>query len=143
MITNVNWTLVLWLLYPSPTTLWLAMLRSKLSWRAQKAVWKNLLFSCTWWQPSKKFGFFSQNYQCTKKRVEKMSQKLDIHIVSMYCQLNFSQKIEVPLLGLARNLHSSARLELANSSSGSSLYDSIFCKIRWAHISSHSIIHFA
>ena len=37
-----------------------------------------------------------------------------------YCQLSFSSEIEV-LLGQARNLHSSAWLELENSGSGSSL----------------------
>ena len=36
-------------------------------------------------------------------------------------QLGFSSEIKVPQLGLARNFPSSARLELENSSSGSSL----------------------
>ena len=36
-------------------------------------------------------------------------------------QLGFSSEIEVPQLGSARNPHSSTRLELKNSGSGSSL----------------------
>ena len=43
------------------------------------------------------------------------------HTYCQYCQLGFSSEIEVPQLGSARNLHSSARLELENSGSGSSL----------------------
>ena len=38
-----------------------------------------------------------------------------------YCQLGLSSKIEMPQLGSARNLPSSARLEPGNFSSGSSL----------------------
>jgi hypothetical protein len=41
--------------------------------------------------------------------------------IEIFCQLGFSSKIKVPQLGSARNLHSSARLEPENSSSGSSL----------------------
>ena len=52
----------------------------------------------------------------------------DIHTVGS--QLGFSSEIKVPQLGLARNLHSSARLELEISGSGSSLnYLYIFCAI--------------
>jgi hypothetical protein len=39
-------------------------------------------------------------------------------------QLGFSSEIEMPQLGSARNLHSSARLKLENSSSNSSLVGS-------------------
>ena len=46
---------------------------------------------------------------------------------STYCQLRFSSEIEVAQLGSARNLHSSAWLELENSGSGSSLQNTLFC----------------
>ena len=45
--------------------------------------------------------------------------------IAIFCQLGFSSKIKEPQLGSARDLHSSARLEPKNSSSGSSLLFSI------------------
>jgi hypothetical protein len=45
----------------------------------------------------------------------------NLKILLPYCQFGFSSKIGMPQLGSARNLHSSARLEPENSSSGSSL----------------------
>ena len=48
----------------------------------------------------------------------------DIHTLGS--QLGFSSEIKVPQLGSARNLHSSARLELENSGSGSSQLPSDF-----------------
>ena len=55
-----------------------------------------------------------------------------LHILSQYCQLGFSSEIEVPQLGSARNPHSSTRLELKNSGSGSSLLDTYsFYLLNW------------
>ena len=48
--------------------------------------------------------------------------------ISMYCQLGFSSKIEVPQLGSAWNLHSLSSLDIENSSSNSSL---IYCFGGW------------
>ena len=55
-----------------------------------------------------------------------------LHILSQYCQLGFSSEIKVPQLGLAWNPHSSTRLELKNSGSGSSLLDTYsFYLLNW------------